>query len=281
MSAAGDLSAAAQHRTTTTLINRGSRVPFTDSFPVCQAIRAPRQCQRRAICPQQPNIERRRCWSIVEAGFLSLIPSPYAKRSEKGGSALDAPRFAGRKNGRWSSSPRHGAFSNRSCAHRFAPKWSALTAPRQHTRLLAFPSNTVLRAMQRSDPWKLNERRMRIRCMKHGRDRLRKSARTQWARMPLILKRDLKLLGGFIGNGEPPCVRACVSGVEKRPFSQFFLGFGVSFAEEKPFVTNNASFQQETRVWAAKTKQTVRWLLSVCAYQFDFAPRRQPRAQSM
>ena len=34
MSAAGDLSAAAQHRTTTMLINLGSRVPFTDSFPV-------------------------------------------------------------------------------------------------------------------------------------------------------------------------------------------------------------------------------------------------------
>ena len=31
--------------------------------------------------------------------------------------------------------------------------------------------------------------------------------------MPLILKRNLKLLGRFIGNGEPPppppCVRAC------------------------------------------------------------------------
>ena len=126
---------------------------------------APRQCQRWAICPQQPNIERRRCSSVLEAGFLSLIPSPYAKRPENGGSALDAPRFAGRKSGRWSSSPCHGAFSNRSCAHRFAPKWSALTAPRQHTQCLAlsaFPSNTVLRAMQRSDPWKLNERRMRI-----------------------------------------------------------------------------------------------------------------------
>ena len=95
---------------------------------------APRQCQRRAICPQKPNIERRRCWSILEAGFLSPIPSPYAKRPENGGSALDAPRFAGRKSGRWSSSPRHGAFSNRSCAHRFAPKWSALTAPRQRTQ---------------------------------------------------------------------------------------------------------------------------------------------------
>ena len=44
MSAAGDLSAAAQHL---------------------------------------PDVERRRCWSILEAGFLSLIPSPYAKRPEK------------------------------------------------------------------------------------------------------------------------------------------------------------------------------------------------------
>ena len=47
-----------------------------------------------------------------------------------------------------------------------------------------------------------------------ARDRSRKRARTQWARMPLILKRNLKLLGGFIGNGEPPppppCVRACI-----------------------------------------------------------------------
>ena len=33
-----------------------------------------------------------------------------------------------------------------------------------------------------------------------------------------------------------------VSGVEKTPFGQFFLGFGVSFGEEKPFVNRNASF---------------------------------------
>ena len=29
---------------------------------------------------------------------------------------------------------------------------------------------------------------------------------------------------------------------QKRPFSQFLLGFGVSFGEYKPFVTSNASF---------------------------------------
>ena len=33
-----------------------------------------------------------------------------------------------------------------------------------------------------------------------------------------------------------------VSGVEKTPFWQFFLGFGVSFGEEMPFVNSNASF---------------------------------------
>ena len=37
--------------------------------------------------------------------------------------------------------------------------------------------------------------------------------------MPLNLKRNLKLLGGFIGNGEPPppppCVRACFSNGRK------------------------------------------------------------------
>ena len=55
-----------------------------------------------------------------------------------------------------------------------------------------------------------------------------------------------------------------VSGVENRHFRSFFLSFGVSFGEEKPFVTSNVSFYQETRVWAAKTNQTVRWLLSAC-----------------
>ena len=33
-----------------------------------------------------------------------------------------------------------------------------------------------------------------------------------------------------------------VSDVEKRPFSQFFLDFGVLFGEEKPLVTSNISF---------------------------------------
>ena len=48
MSAAGDLSAEAQHRTTTMLTSLGSRVPFTDSFPVCQATRKRWLCTRRS-----------------------------------------------------------------------------------------------------------------------------------------------------------------------------------------------------------------------------------------
>ena len=76
---------------------------------------------------------------------------------------------------------------------------------------LVSPSYTVLHALERSDPWKLKERHMRMRWNTAGIDR--ENARTQWACMPLILKRNLKLLGGFIGNGDPPppppCVRAC------------------------------------------------------------------------
>ena len=36
-----------------------------------------------AAAQHLPDVERRRCWSILEAGFLSLIASPYAKRPEK------------------------------------------------------------------------------------------------------------------------------------------------------------------------------------------------------
>ena len=104
---------------------------------------APRPCQRRAICPQQPNIFLTSNDDDVDQSwkqgsfhwFLPRMPSDQ----KNGGSTLDAPRFAGRKE--WplklfSSSFRLFAFSNRSCAHRFAPKWSAqpLTAPRQRSQ---------------------------------------------------------------------------------------------------------------------------------------------------
>ena len=122
----------------------------------------------------------------------------------------------GEKSGRWSSSPRHCAFSNRSCAHRFAPKWSALTAPRPdsvvRTRLPELHVHGLARsATIRSLKVEWTSHAHYAHAMKHGRGRSRKRARTQWARLPLILnmlKRNLKLLGGFIGNGEPPlCTR--------------------------------------------------------------------------
>ena len=61
--------------------------------------------------------------------------------------------------------------------------------------------------MQRSDAWKLHERRVRMRWNTAEIDRENVLARTERPRpaaCALILKRNLKLLGGFIGNGEPP-----------------------------------------------------------------------------
>ena len=56
-----------------------------------------------------------------------------------------------------------------------------------------------------------------------------------------------------------------VSGVEKSPFSQFFLGFGVSFGEEKPFIiskcqflTRNKSLSSENESNCSMTSQCVR-----------------------
>ena len=100
---------------------------------------APRQCQRRAICPQQPNIyltsnddDVDQSWKqgSFQSSFTDSFPVCQATRKTV---ALHSTLLVllGEKSGRWSSSPRHCAFSNRSCAHRFAPKWSALTAPRQ------------------------------------------------------------------------------------------------------------------------------------------------------
>ena len=150
------------------LINLGSRVPFTDSFPARQATRS----------------------VALHSTLLALL---------------------GEKSGRWSasSSPHHGAFSSRSCAHRFAPKWSALTVPRQSVTRL--PRSRELHGLARSATirslkveWTSQAMRMRWNTA----DRSRKRARAQWARMhmPLNLKRNLnsKLLEGFIGNGDPP-----------------------------------------------------------------------------
>ena len=179
--------------------------------------RAPRQCQQQAICSQQPNIfltSWRRTTTILtnpqawKQGsfhwFLPRIPSDQ----KNGGSASTLLVLQGEQGGRWSFSPRRCAFSNRSCAHCFAPKWPALTAPGLLQSANSLP-RAVLRALRRSlmlACWNLNERRRGMRWNTAGIDRENVLACSERAykRMPLILKRNLKFLGGFIGNGEPP-----------------------------------------------------------------------------
>ena len=71
-----------------------------------------------------------------------------------------------------------------------------------------------------------------------------------------------------------------VSGVEKPPFSQFFLCFGVSFGQESlswpamSVLTRNKSLSSENE----SNMFDDFW---VRAYRFDFAPRRRPRARSI
>ena len=169
MSAAGDLSAAAQHL---------------------------------------PDVERRRCWSILEAGFLSLIPSPYAKRPEKRWLCTRRSSFCWEKRVSVEALLRVMApFQTEAVLtvlHRHNPPWprpdSAVSnSPPRATRSCALCNDQIL------ESW------MNVACACDG-TRLwsiaKKRARTQLARMPLILKRNLKVPGGFIGNGEPPlCTR--------------------------------------------------------------------------
>ena len=64
------------------------RTFFSSAKGVAQFLREPPLAadDLSAVAQHLPDVERRRrCWSILEAGFLSLIPSPsrYAKRPEK------------------------------------------------------------------------------------------------------------------------------------------------------------------------------------------------------
>ena len=176
-----------------------------------------------AICPQQPNIfldvetddDVDQSWKQGSFHwFLPRMPSDQ----KNGGSTLDAPRFAGRKE--WplklfSSSLR--LFEQKAMLttlHRNDPP-SPWPRPDSAVSKLASPSYTYTVGSCALCNNQILESWMNVACecdasMKHDRDhgdRSRKRARPQWARMPLILnmlKRNLKLLGGFIGNGEPP-----------------------------------------------------------------------------
>ena len=71
-----------------------------------------------------------------------------------------------------------------------------------------------------------------------------------------------------------------VSGVEKPPFSLFFLGFGVSFGEKSlPWPAMSVSNKKQEFEHRKRIKLFDNFW--VRAYRFDFAPRRRPRARSI
>ena len=189
-----------------------------------------------------PDVERRRCRSILEAGFLSLIPSPFqidAKRRERVTVALHSTLLVsqGEKGGLWSASPRHSVMkifrvsllkdwsgtsnSNGNChvcvcvcvcvvcvcvrvCSPFCTEMSCSFWP----RVSRIDSHWLASGLARSATIRcLHVETMKVEwtslAMKHGWDRSRKRARTQWARMPLILKRILKLLGGSLATVTP------------------------------------------------------------------------------
>ena len=77
-----------------------------------------------AAAQHLPDVERRRCWSILEGSCLSLAFLVCQATRKTVALHLTLLVLQGEKSGRWSSArARHGAFSNKSCAHRFAPKY--------------------------------------------------------------------------------------------------------------------------------------------------------------
>ena len=171
-----------------------------------------------AAAQHLPDVEQRRCWSIRLAWkrLPSLIPPPYAKRPEKRWLCTRRSSFC------WEKRVDVEALlfvlapfrteAVLTVLHRNDPPWPRLdsevsNSPLRATRSCALCNDQILEswmnvacACDETRPWL-------------RRDRSRKRAQTQWARMPFILKRNLKLLGGFIGNGDPPpppppCVRA-------------------------------------------------------------------------
>ena len=86
----------------------------------------------------------------------------------------------------------------------------------------------------RNRPWKTEDHLCTLFFIEMSKERLEKSERTptvSWRPWALAYSRDR------------PYNFSCLSAVSKnRRFRCFFLCFGVSFGEEKPFVTSNASF---------------------------------------
>ena len=86
----------------------------------------------------------------------------------------------------------------------------------------------------RNRPWKSEDYLCTLFFIEMSKERLEKSKRTppvSWRPWALAYSPDR------------PYNFSCLSAVSKtRRFGSFFLGFGVSFGEEKPFVNSNASF---------------------------------------
>ena len=161
--------------------------------------------QSALVIPQQPPRDMR------EAGFLSLIPSPYAKRPEKRWLCTRRSPFC------WEKRVAVEAFllvmapfrteAVLTVLHRNDPPWPRLdldsavsNSPPRATRSCALCNDQIL---EMKVEWTSHAH-----AMKHGReaviDRENERARTQW--VPLILKRNLKLLlpGGSLAMVNPP-----------------------------------------------------------------------------
>ena len=173
-----------------------------------------------AAAQHLPDVERRRCWSILqESGFLSLISSRYAKRPEKRWLCTRRSSFC------WEKRVAVEALllvmapfrteAVLTVLHRNDPPWprldSAVTRlPELHglTRSATIRSLKVMAIDLRKSPdgWVLLNGWMNVICTcdETRSWSIAKSARTQWARMPLILKRNLKLLGGSLATVNPP-----------------------------------------------------------------------------
>ena len=86
----------------------------------------------------------------------------------------------------------------------------------------------------RNRPWKSEDHLCTLFFIEMSKESFEKSERTppvSWRPWALAYSRDR------------PYNFSCLSAVSKnRRFRSFFLGFGVSFGEEKPFVTSNVSF---------------------------------------
>ena len=190
-----------------------------------QAMSAPGDLS--AAAQHLPDIEWWRCQSVL-AGFLSLIPSPFqsnAKREKRW--LCDAPRFAGRKSGLWSASPRHSAMkiprfsllkdwcctpnASRNCAHPshcFAPKCNLLLLlePRRHS-VTRFPEQHCTRSCALCDDQML-ESWMNFACHETRRDRSRKQARNAVSVHAADFETKLETSrGGSLATVNPLCTR--------------------------------------------------------------------------